>query len=258
MLNKLIKYDFKSLFKTLIPVYLITLLLAIFTRFSMFLADKSAIFDYPAGLICGLCVMAIIGVPFATFIVSVIKYYNNMVKDEGYLTHTLPVKKSALVLSKLITSSVIIGISLLVSLAAIFLGFDVDVDFFKKLFIELFEKVDHLLIFLIAIAIVIGYVSNMLTVYASIALGQKHNGNKKVYSIVYGIVLYNINQIVSSILLFMPSLFDKNYMKYLDQDTPPYSFLNGFLIFAITISILMSIAYYFITIKTMEKKLNLD
>lgn len=258
MLNKLIKYDFKSLFKTLTPIYLITLLLAIFTRFSMFLADRSAIFDYPAGLICGLCVIAIIGIPFATFIVSIIKYYNNMVKDEGYLTHTLPVKKSSLIISKLLTSSILVGISILVSIAAVFLGFDIDMKIIKDLFTELFDKVDHLFIFLIALAVVVGYISNMLTVYAAIALGQKHNGNKKVYSIVYGIVLYNVNQIVSSIIIFIPSLFNKNYMKYLEQDMPPYTFLNGFMTFALIISIIMGIAYYFLTVKTMEKKLNLD
>ena len=43
-----------------------------------------------------------------------------MIKDEGYLTHTLPVKKGDFVISKLITSVISMGASILVSLAVIF------------------------------------------------------------------------------------------------------------------------------------------
>ena len=117
---------------------------------------------------------------------------------------------------------------------------------------------DKWIILLVVLSIVIGYISNILLMYASISLGQTHSGNKLVYSIVYGIVLYNVTQIVSSIILFIPYIFDNKYLTYLEQEIPDPGFINGFIIFALVISVIITVIYYFITTKVLEKKLNLD
>ena len=51
MLTKLLKYDFKSLSKALLPIYGISLLLALFTRIFNMLVDKFPIFSVPNGFI---------------------------------------------------------------------------------------------------------------------------------------------------------------------------------------------------------------
>lgn len=259
MLGKLIKYDFKELFKSLTPIFLITILLSVFAKVANYLSDKIAILEYPAALINIFCYIMIFGIPFVAFIVGMIKYYNSMVKDEGYLTHTLPVKKSNLVLSKLITTSVVNLLACTVSIISIFIV--LDTSSFMPLINDLISQIidyDRWIMPLVIVSVIISYISNVLLVYASIALGQKHNGSKIGYAIVYGIVIYNVSQIVSSLMLFLPAIFNKNYMSYFDAEVPPALFLDKFIIFAIIISIAITLVYYYLTTLTLEKKLNLD
>ena len=111
MLTKLLKYDFKSLSKVLLPVYGISLLLALLTRIANILADKFSVFSVPSGFISAIFVIILIAVPIVTFIFTILKFYQNLVKDEGYLMHTIPVSKHSLILSKAISSTIYLVIS---------------------------------------------------------------------------------------------------------------------------------------------------
>lgn len=260
MLIKLLKYDFKDLFKSLVPIYLVSFLVAFLTRVFNFAADKISLLKFPAGIISGLSIILIIGIPIATIILCISRYYKNMVKDEGYLTHTLPVKKGSLIISKLIVATVFMFVSILASISVIFLAFNIDIEIFDSLFkfIREIYEYDYLIVYIIAITLIISHINNLLLVYTSISLGQMHSGNKAIYSIIYGVVLYNVSQILSALLIFAPSLFIKDYIKKLDESNIDINYLNGFLIYVVIIIILMSIAYYIICKKSMEKKLNLD
>lgn len=260
MLIKLLKYDFKSLFKLLVPIYLISFLIAFISRIFSLLSFKISLLQYPAGLATSLCFMMIIGVPIATFIISVIRYYNNMVKDEGYLTHTLPVKKRDLVLSKLIISTIAMAASVVVSIATIFLAFNINDVLFKILgwFIDMVNNYDKWIILIISILLIVSYISYMLLMYTSISLGQKHNGNKAIYSVIYGIVIYNATQVLSALILFIPALFTREYFANFDKEIPEATFINGFLIFLIVINLIICFIYYIINVKSLDKKLNLD
>ena len=72
MLNKLMKYDFKYMFKKVTPIYLIFLLLALLNRIAYFLSDKVSALNVPAAFILVLYIVMIIGVPIATFIITII------------------------------------------------------------------------------------------------------------------------------------------------------------------------------------------
>ena len=81
MLSKLLKYDFKSLSKLLIPVYLVTLLLAVVVRVANMLAEKFSIFSVPSGFLSGIFIVVLIAIPIATFIFTIVKFYQNLMKD---------------------------------------------------------------------------------------------------------------------------------------------------------------------------------
>ena len=95
-------------------------------------------------------------------------------------------------------------------------------------------------------------------IYASIALGQKHN-SKVLYSIIYGIVIYNATQIISAILLLPFMLMDSNYQQYVDgSNVLDFGLINGFIALSLVISVLFIVAYYFLAVKTFDRKLNLE
>lgn len=258
MLSKLLKYDFKSLLKSLIPIYLIGLFIAVFNFLFQKLASKIVILELPSVLILFLWVVIIIGIPLVTFFISISKYYNNIIKDEGYLTHTLPVKKNQLIMSKLISSVLVMILSVIVSLIILMVGYGIgDVIEFVTTRLSLIE-VSIIILILNIIMVLVSYILQMIMVYTAISLGQIHNQNKIIYSIVYGIVMYTLNQIISVIILIIPVLFDRNFLNYFNQDNLPeeaYLFIVGL---SLIMSIVFSLVYYIINIKTLEKKLNLE
>ncbi len=260
MLRKLLKYDFKSMFNVLFPVYAILIFLSLFNRLAEFLSEKVSILQIPAGFILTIYVIVLIGVPIATFIVAITRYYKNLAGDEGYLMHTLPVTKKDLVLSKLISYFITMIISVCVSLIGLFIG-EYGMKFDSAILnniMNIIKTVDVLTIILLSVTVILSIIFQQLIMYASIALGQKQNNNKIIYSIVFGIVLYNINQIISAVILLFPMLFNKELWENLNQDNIAPSVLNGYLGASIVISILFIIGYYLLTTKTLEKNLNLE
>lgn len=260
MLSKLLKYDFKSLSRALLPVYAISLLLALITRVSNMLAEKFSIFSVPNGFLSGAFVVTLIVIPIFTFIFTILRFYQNLVKDEGYLMHTIPVSKSNLILSKTISSSVYLILSVIMVILLVFIGV-YGVWFDNKAihtFINFLGYIDKTFLTLMILSIFIGVLFNQVMIYASISLGQKHN-SKILYSIIYGVVLYNVTQIGSVILMLPFMLLDSNYQQYIqNSNISNFGLINGFLVFSLIISILFILAYYFLAVRMFNKKLNLQ
>lgn len=105
MLFKLLKYDFRAMWKQFSLVWGAALALALVNRFTLFRDTDNAILSKD-----GLLMFAFICVIAAMFVIAVIFVVNRFSKgllgDEGYLMHTLPVRPWELVASKLICGTV--------------------------------------------------------------------------------------------------------------------------------------------------------
>lgn len=260
MLKKLLKYDFKSFFNVLLPVYSILIFLSLFNRLAEFLSDKISILRFPAGFIFMIYVIVLIAAPVGTFIIAITKYYKNLAGDEGYLMHTLPVTKRDLVLSKLISYFVMLIISTCVSIIGLFIG-EYGIKFDSAVVdsvINIIKSLDTITVVLMVITVILLVIFQQLLMYTSIALGQKQNANKVVYSVIFGIVLYNINQIISAAILLIPVLFNRELWEKLNQNNIAPNVLNGYLGASIFISIIFIAGYFFLATRTLEKHLNLE
>ena len=122
MLKKLLKYDFKRMTRILVYMYAITVVLAGLTRL-VNLGNKIQ-FVLIIGKILEGCTFAGIGnVLVNTFVHILGAFISNFFKDESYLTHTLPVSKTQLLFSKLISSLLVIIISVVVCILSLFIIF---------------------------------------------------------------------------------------------------------------------------------------
>lgn len=122
MLGKLFKYDFKNLLRQMIPFYVVISVIAVFFAISHYLPAsgfKSLILDY---LFQPIMTAVICSVIFNAIIRAWIRYKQNLYGDESYLIHTLPVTKTDIFASKILSSSLIIVLSIAVSLAALLLA----------------------------------------------------------------------------------------------------------------------------------------
>ena len=259
MLGKLMKYEFKYYFKLLTPIYIFTLFSGLLIKLCSMIMDKVSELRIPLSMVIFISVLAIIFLPFYAFAVSIKRFYTTVVKDEGYLTNTLPVKKSSIVLSKLFTSTIASLLACVVSILSVLIVASTESNVFKPLidgFVE-FYKYDALLVILIPIYGLVGYIFVVLVIYASIALGQKHN-NKLRSSIIYGIILYFVNQIILSFFVWVFSNISPDIIKKMEETYPPKDLLNIFLSVFIVIYILICYAHYKVTTYNLNKNLNLD
>lgn len=260
MLSKLLKYEFKNTYKTLSLIYLISISIAIITRIFNFISDKVTFLKVIVGFIDLLAILVIISLPIMTFIYTIFRYYKTMVKDEGYLTHTLPVSKNSLVLSKLIVSVTSLILSVIVSIIVALISFDVW-DKVTPIFKSLINEINSYSQFIIPIYLVILLVSlvYMFTlIYTSISYGQKKRDNKGLFSVIYGIAIYNITQIFSLISIVIPVLWEKDYFKLLNEEVPPAHVIISIFIGSFIVTSVMLIILYRKNISNLDNKLNLE
>ena len=166
--------------------------------------------------------------------------------------NTLPVKKSSLILSKLITTIVAIAASTLVSAICLGIGiFGIYVQTADVIWaLDILKDCDIVFFSLIFASFFVGIIMQQLLIYLSISIGQMHNKNKGFFSFLYMIAVYYITQLFVALFLIIPI--------YLEQNTPPMSFLQIFLLASLILNIIICFVYYKITTINLEKRLNLE
>ena len=94
MLGKLLKYEYKATSRYFIGLYIVLALLTIGNKIMLIIEDTSdvqlRVVDILFGIIMASYVIAIIAIAVATVVLMLRRFYFNMLKDEGYLTFTLP------------------------------------------------------------------------------------------------------------------------------------------------------------------------
>ncbi len=119
MIKKLYKYDLKKATKILKWFYVISLSLAIVTRLINIGKDIQVI-KIIGMVFAGCTYSAVANVLINTFIHVLKAFSDGFYKDESYLTHTLPVSKKQLLISKYLTAITVILSSFIVIVASLF------------------------------------------------------------------------------------------------------------------------------------------
>lgn len=260
MLGKVLKYDLKALCRYLIPLYAVLFGLGIMIRLLGFFDNVSII-----AIICGLMIVALVVLSCLSFVLNGIfsvKYYlENLFKDEGYLTHTLPVKKGTLLFSKVLASLVTISMTALVLIISLIVAF-----YQKGLFVEVVKVLNlsiygmtvyEFLLFMIVYG-VIGYIVTILMVYAAIAIGYSRSSNKLVSSVVWGLIFYFVMEFLYLGLLGIIMIINPTFISNLDNSVFMMKDLITFFSIFMVFTALIGGVYYYISYRFMDKKLNLE
>ena len=121
MLGKLLKYELKSTSRIMGVLYLALLVVAAVVGFvargTIWEATQgNAIAVVISGLIYTLLVMALL---IITIVMVLQRFYKNLLKEEGYLMHTLPVTPRQLILAKLLVAALWVFVLSMLALWAI-------------------------------------------------------------------------------------------------------------------------------------------
>lgn len=263
MLGKLLKYDFKNLYKTLLPIYLITVVITVLTVILNNLSDTSNLFSALNVLMILSYVVILMVLIVGTFFLSIRDFYLDFATERGYLINTLPVKKSTIITSKFITGVTTMITSLVVMFISIIIlvigngewsGFANGVaDFFKDI-----PSDAVVMLILVAVLMIVAYISGFAVCYLSIALGQLKNTNKLGFSLLAYIILYVIYEMYFTSALVFIGKISPDFVRSLDNEIGAIASVN--ILFGILIGLIIIITAIItpITNYILKNKLNLE
>lgn len=261
MLSKLMKYDLKKMTRILVIMYIISLAAAGITRL-INIGKEIQIVSIIGAVFAGLTYSAIASVLVNTFVHIIVRFMSNFYKDESYLTHTLPVKKSKLLLSKYLSSLIVILCSVLVCFLSLFIMF-YSPEFMQgfKLFLEAsiagFNIPLWLFLFLM-IGLIFAQICAMLSMgFASIIIANKYNHKRIFKGLLWFVMFYfsaMIDVIFTAIIIFA---IQGNIGSLFATQLSSTAFMS-ILIIGLVVYILYAVLCYFISLKAFNKGVNID
>ena len=208
MLGKLMKYELRATSRTMLPLFLLTLLLSVFTRMSTAVVQHTHtnITESLNMLLIFAFVLALVGTAVFSVILMVMRFRNNLMTDEGYLMFTLPVSVHQLLWAKLLVSMLWFVAVFCVDALAILLAIYEDgmlaglPEFIRSAFenMDRYYAVNGLLYMLEFLGVLlVSMVTACLLFYAPISIGNSFATHKTLLSVVFYFVIQTVLQIVT-------------------------------------------------------------
>lgn len=271
MLSKLMKYDFKATSKFFVPCSIFILLYScvatLFFNFSTITGkmNSSISFTLLITLLTVFYAGILIAYVLGTYAISIVHFYKSMVTDQGYLTHTLPVKKSKIILGKFLTANILCLIGAIIAGLSAIIYFDIpsilsnlNLDY-AKIWSTIYPEIGPVGIILTIISCFLGFMTNIAMFYLAIALGQLVNKHKALGSILFFFALLFVYQIIATFFGFF--FLDSNAKILYENSSGFFSTTGAYtltMILGIVSSIVVTAIQLFITHFIFQKKLNLD
>lgn len=295
MYLKLCKYEFKSIARTLLPIYLAVVVVSLINAFSFGVNDLfhagSMVTGYGAaiqlphaantlvGLMQLVVFLAYFGVMVALFVLTLIviiqRFYKGLLCDEGYLMFTLPVKPWQLIASKGTAAfgmSVISGATAFLSILILMCGVVGPVEFFSffdpRIWWQMFGDLKEvfpkwglyvlLYCFEFLILVIVYGMAGLFQMYVSMALGHLAQRHRIIMSVVAYLVISMALSFLSGAGML---LLDGSGILHALSPIIGHSAHTGMqLMFfgLLTWNILQLAAFFFGTERILSKKLNLE
>lgn len=260
MLGKLLKYDFRAMWKQFSIIWPAALVIALINRFTLPFNQEHS-FAQESELLAVITITVFIGVMCAMFVVAMVfvltRFYKGLLGDEGYLMHTLPVKSWQLVLSKLICAVVVSVVNVAVSFLAMFLMMPInwlelfDMRLWKLLVWGLLKQPEAVLylgeFFLLCVT---ALVLMLAMVYLSMAIGHLFHRHRVLMSVV---AFFAIDIVGNLVITLVNEL---GLLRFLDQ-MMAWSNHTGFWI-GITLLLIPAVVMFLATSYILKKHLNLE
>lgn len=262
MLGKLLKYDLKWCYKPLGVFYLLTFFFSIVVRIVEGF-ESSLIVLIIDKICCGIVISMIVSIMINCFMRNWARFIRNIYKDEAYLTHTLPVSKNKIYLSKVLSMSITLLTSfvvILICLAVATLNRDTLIvlkDGLEKMAMY-FDSSILGFVLVMGIIIFLEFLLMLLSGMLGIIIGYRSNNYKTIKSVVIGFGVYVILAIMSVGILYVVGLFDLSIMDVFNNVLVSPSTLKGMMLIGILMYAIYNIGIYFVGNKLFNCGVNLD
>lgn len=274
MLGKLLKYEFKALYKKILLFVAGGLLLSclMLLLFSVFfnVGDDNIMLGWFLGSGMVFTVLALAAIAIVSLVFIIQRFYTNLCKDEGYLSFTLPVTASQHLWAKLISGAVwmtITGIGVIASYIILFggmadiaanaLGEDIFADLgvtFDYLF-EMMEISPALFIAELIVGALVSAFADMMIIYLCIIMGSVIASKHKVLMAVllYFAVMMAISWITGMVNIIAMMISSDGFASLQPGDANHITFAVNSLLYICIFGVAFGVCKHIMT-----KKLNLE
>ena len=254
MLGKLLKYELRATAKTFLPLYGAIIVLALVNKAFL-------LFEFEYGMLIGFLTLfgLFVALVVVTFVLTITRFYKNLLSSEGYLMFTLPVNADQLIWSKLLVTvlwmaaSCAIGVvTFVVLLWQTSIPWQDVLNAVKEVFQAAVDGNYTGVIIQFIVAFLLSALGSILMIYASLAIGQlpPFSNNRIAAAIVAFLVLNTITSIIEIVLVIGLGF---------SITTPAIEQSAGMrlLVGANLLSLIEAVAFYLITRIILKKHLNL-
>lgn len=215
MLTKLISHEWKDTFKVPVLLLTITVLLSAASLVYFSVADQATAdidLNVRNFVLYIAYILILSGLSMILTIYFAIRFYKNLYTDEGYLMHTLPVKPWMLIVSKLTIGTIwfylidllLVGAITLITLIALpTMAYFSPEDLLElRTMFQSYHTIFTVpsILFLAIPVMIISSVFSLLTIYASISLGQLFSSHKVLTSI---LCYLGLSTILSTVMMLL-------------------------------------------------------
>jgi len=267
MLGKLMKYEFRSVGRIMLPLYGAWLVISLLFGLVINKLQELTLINVITGLLYG----AVTAVALVlTLILIIQRFYKNLLGQEGYLMFTLPVTTGRHIWNKTISAAVwfvLAGIVALVSVGFISI-WSVTPSAILKGIGMFFSDVSHsvgaggtvlLTIEVIALVLLIGGEA-ALKIYAAIAIGHQWSSHRIIGAVGAYIGLSILEVIVINIVFWIRNFTPPSFNDFMDSLIPSQQFAAAQIMIGILalIAAIPAAVYYIVTYKLLDTRLNLE
>ncbi|MGM9648786.1 MAG: hypothetical protein ACI3XY_02300 [Butyricicoccaceae bacterium] len=277
MLSKLIGHELRATRRVFLPAYGAAIIFTILTRilmtFDVFREDfmefssPKWLIDLMATISTILTVSSLIAIFVLSFVYMIVRFYRNLLRDEGYLMFTLPVRTSDLIWSKCIVSTIWMFASVLVAVIAVFI-LCTDANFWQTLLPQLKDLFDivwelgsfHSILYVLEalLFVVFSLFAGNMFIYLCLALGQLSSKNRIVLSIAAYIAITTVLEYVGvSLMMAIGNTIDVSWFGFLSHINM-VGLMHLFFGAVIILSIVETLVCALLTDRILTRRLNLE
>ena len=263
MLGKLLKYDLKWIYKVVAVFYILAFIFSIIGRGLSFI-ENSLVFNITAQIAFSFAISMLVSSLINCLMRLWARFIRNLYKDESYLTHTLPIERKTIYLSKVLSALICVFTTTVISIVCLF------VCYYSKDNLELLKTLLELaattynttvlnLLLLISVVIFLEIMFIVLIGYVGIILGHKSNKNKMVRTLIIGFGIYFIMQVVTLGAIGIFGVFNPDVMNLINTtDVINIDAIKSVMYVGIGVYIVYIVFLYFIGNKQLEKGVNVE
>lgn len=262
MLKKLLKYDLKWCYKPLVVFYILAIFFSVITRLVESF-EQTLILLIIDKICSGVVIAMLINILINCFMRNWIRFIRNIYKDESYLTHTLPVSKNTIFLSKILTAIITLLTSfivIIICIAIVYLNKDTWIilkDSLEQSAIFFNSSVFSLIAVLI-VTIFFEFLFMLMSGILGIVIGYKSNNLKIVKSIISGFGIYMILSAISLITLYIAGLLNSDIMSIFNNIEVSSNAMKSTMMVGIFVYVIYIFMVYLVSNKLLNKGVNVD